>query len=847
MKKNSLFKKSIFAGLVMATAFSLTGCKSGLQDFAESTLPQAIRDRGEINKQLAADFVTIGALSEKQYESVCDNIEKQVDKYTKTGDNGELSSQVLSTVAQSVSQYTLGGSGTPSYVVYIDDDNVSHNMEYEPGSYADSYYAYKENDEVVYKVLNSTYAMSYKNGNALSNFIISNYLDVYQFGHAGRGEGDVGATIERPEKKIEPIQLISDDVAKSLNKLTKAEVYILRDDILAQTGESTLDGVIAMVQKAVNEPSKADQQRLLANYFCKAKDDKGNNITLIDAEDQTFDLIQQSKPNDGSKNEPGYDLVIGQYDMEDCIHVRFTEFSQEAYDILDKFVGQGSSRYFLVPSHDGSWKAYLMQYPVYTINTMTDLRNENNEVMVDFKKSGLGINLMTKQFVKYKSTGVNEFDEMQATAIEMEEGEDYYLTLLASQNNDEEGVASLVVKGFADTVITDTSGVDHKCLTGRVVLRDYLESTYAPAYDSGDDGSLVVFGRKIRFDMSDEFWEYGTSNSNYKDKELESTFNVKQSSLIYKKKGNIAYFVDKDGIKINNTPYLQITDFCDAYKLYKTDVVARLPFIGEERTTIESQVTDEEEKTPLIGKLTCTTEVDSIEPTMMFPSEELGKADFETDSNKKQRFYTITTTKGLFDSALFSGWIDSESSTASLIWWNKYLADRGFLYGVSNAEVNNYLLGNYKYELSQYGYVVIDLQTIATIQEMYEKEDDQSRLSFIRTVFILIGWTLIAGTVIIVLFWVYDTNTALGVKLLDKVTLGHWVAIKYKEDIPSNRMQGVEYITAAKLMIKCFVMITIGILVIRVNIFVVIQFMVHIFGRAAEVIDQFVKGIAHTP
>ena len=844
MNKNSLFKKSIFAGLVMATAFSLTGCESGLQDFAESTLPQAIRDRGEINKQLAADFVTIGALSEKQYESVCDNIEKQVDKYTKTGDNGEMSAQVLSTVAQSVSQYTLGGSGTPSYVVYIDDDNVSHNMEYEPGSYADSYYAYKENDEVVYKVLNSTYAMSYKNGNALSNFIISNYLDVYQFGHAGRGEGDVGATIERPEKKIEPIQLISDDVAKSLNKLTKAEVYILRDDILAQTGESTLDGVIAMVQKAVNEPSKADQQRLLANYFCKAKDDKGNNITLIDAEDQTFDLIQQSKPNDGSKNEPGYDLVIGQYDMEDCIHVRFTEFSQEAYDVLDKFVGQGSSRYFLVPSHDGSWKAYLMQYPVYTINTMTDLRNENNEVMVDFKKSGLGINLMTKQFVKYKSTGVNEFDEMQATAIEMEEGEDYYLTLLASQNNDEEGVASLVVKGFADTVITDTSGVDHKCLTGRVVLRDYLESTYAPAYDSGDDGSLVVFGRKIRFDMSDEFWEYGTSNSNYKDKELESTFNVKQSSLVYKKKGNIAYFVDKDGIKINNTPYLQITDFCDAYKLYKTDVVARLPFIGEDRTTIESKL-DEDEKTPLIGKLTCTTEVDSIEPTMMFPSEELGKADFETDSNKKQRFYTITTTKGLFDSALFSGWIDSESSTASLIWWNKYLADRGFLYGVGSGHVLNYLLGNYEYKMSQEGYVVLDLETIAAIKEIYEKEDDQSRLSFMRTVFLLLAWAIIVYSQLLIMLWIFDTNTGFGLDLLKKATGGRWIAVKYEDDIPPGRHKGVQYVTCKKLLANVFLMITIAILMIRVNVFIIIQYMVRVFGNLAIFIDAVIKGIVH--
>lgn len=842
MNKNSLFKKSIFAGLVIATAFSLTGCKSGLQDFAESTLPQAIRDRGEINKQLAADFVTIGALSEKQYESVCDNIDKQVDKYTKTGDNGEMSAQVLSTVAQSVSQYTLGGSGTPSYVVYIDDDNVSHNMEYEPGSYADSYYAYKENDEVVYKVLNSTYAMSYKNGNALSNFIISNYLDVYQFGHAGRGEGDVGATIERPEKKIEPIQLVSDDVAKSLNKLTKAEVYILRDDILAQTGESTLDGVIAMVQEAVNKPSKADQQRLLANYFCKAKDDKGNAITLIDAEDQTFDLIQQSKPNDGSKNEPGYDLIIGQYDMEDCLHVRFTEFSQEAYDLLDKFVGQGSSRYFLVPSHDGSWKAYLMQYPVYTINTMTDLRNENNEVMVDFKKSGLGINLMTKQFVKYKSTGVNEFDEMQATAIEMEEGEDYYLTLLASQNNDEEGVASLVVKGFADTVITDTSGVDHRCLTGRVVLRDYLEATYAPAYDSGDDGSLVVFGRKIRFDMSDEFWEYGTCN--YTDRELESTFNVKQSSLVYKKKGNIAYFVDKDGIKINNTPYLQITDFCDAYKLYKTDVVARLPFIGEERATIESKL-DEDEKTPLIGKLTCTTEVDSIEPTMMFPSEELGRVDFETDSNKKQRFYTITTTKGLFDSALFSSWIDSESSTTSLIWWNKYLADRGFLYGVSNAEVNNYLLGNYEYKMSQEGYVVLDLETIAAIQEMYKKEDDQSRLSFMRTVFLLLAWAIIVYSQLLIMLWIFDTNTGFGIDLLKKATGGRWIAVKYEDDIPPGRHKGVQYVTCKKLLANVFIMITIAILMIKVNVFIILQYMVRMFGKLAVFIEAVIKGVAH--
>ena len=821
-------KKIILLGLLTISTLMLTSCKSGLQDFAESTLPQAIRDRGEANKQLAHDFVTIGALSEAQYQKICENIDKQVAKYAATTDSGNVSTKTLGTVALAVSHYTLGGEGVPSYIVFMDDDDVPHNMVHD-----EDRYVYKEEGSVVAEVLDDTKVDANKDELVLSNFIISNYLHVYEFGHSKEA-----SEVQPLPKDIEPIQMISKDVADSLNNLSKAQVYILRDDILAQTGESTLDGAIAKVQDAVNEPDKTNQQRLLANYFCQAKDNNGEYITLIDRDDETYDLIQDSAANDEDKNELGYDLIIGQYDMEDCIHVRFTEFNQEAYNALNKFVGQDTGRFFLVASDDGSWKAYLMQYPVYTINTMTDLQNEDNEVMVDFKKSGLGINIMTGKFVKYESTGVNEFDDMQATSVE---ASDYYLTLMASQNNDAEGISSLVLKGYGETVITDTSGKEHKCLTGRVVLRDYLESTYAPAYDSGDDSNLSVFGRKIRFDMADEFWEECTSDSNQGDKNIEGTFNVKQSSLVYKKKGNIAYFVDKDGVQINNTPYLQVTDFCDAYKLYKTDVVARLPFIGEDRTTIDSKVQDGE--TPAINKIECTTELDSLEPTMMFPSVDLGKADFKTDSNTKQRFYTITTTKGLFDSALYSSWINSTSTTASLDWWNTYLADNNFSYNVNHEDVNNYLLGNYKYELSQQGMVILDLETVATIQEMYDKEDDKYTLSFIRTIFILIGWGLIVASSLIMLFWVFDTNTDLGIKLLEKVTLGHWVAVKYEDDIPSNKTKGIEYITAPKLIVKCIIVITIGILLIKVNIFVIIQFMVHLFGGVASKIDEVIKGL----
>lgn len=829
-------KKIIILGLLTISTLMLTSCKSGLQDFAESTLPQAIRDRGEVNKQLAYDFVTIGALSNSQYEKVCENIDKQVAKYASTTNSGTVSTKTLSTVKDAVSHYTLGGGGVPSYIAYIDDDDVPHDMIHDGDKYV-----YKEEGTVIAEVPDDTKVKSDKDGLVLSNFIMSNYLHTYSFGHSG-----VDEEIQPDPNKVTPIELISKDVADSLNELSKAEVYVLRNDILAATGQSTLDGAIAIVQAKVNDvlsatdnsKEKADAQNQLAQYFCRAKDENGEEITLIDVTDENYDLIQDSTDNNEGKNEPGYDLIIGQYDMEDCIHVRFTEFNKEAYDVLHQFIGQEDGRYFLVAGGQGSWKAYLMQYPVYTINTMTDLQNEDNEVMVDFKKSGLGINIMTGKFVKYESTGVNEFDDMQATSVE---ASDYYLTLMASQNNDAEGISSLVLKGYGETIITDTSGKEHKCLTGRVVLRDYLESTYAPAYDSGDDSNLSVFGRKIRFDMADEFWEECTSDSNQGDKNIESTFNVKQSSLVYKKKGNIAYFVDKDGVQINNTPYLQVTDFCDAYKLYKTDVVARLPFIGEDRTTIDSKVQDGE--TPAINKIECTTELDSLEPTMMFPSEDLGKADFKTDSNTKQRFYTITTTKGLFDSALYSSWINSTSTTASLDWWNTYLADNNFSYNVSHEDVNNYLLGNYKYELSQQGMVILDLETVATIQEMYDKEDDKDTLSFIRTIFILIGWGLIVASSLIMLFWVFDTNTDLGIKLLEKVTLGHWVAVKYEDDIPSNKTKGIEYITAPKLIVKCIIVITIGILLIRVNIFVIIQFMVHLFGGVASKIDEVIKGL----
>lgn len=882
-------RKNIIIIVLALFTIGLVGCGSALLQFANTTLPNEIAFRGEANKKLAKQFSEIGVFSKDDLEKINANIDEQVKKYNdmnfKSNDNVEVdtdestqgettttetdgdsttttttnttsttnthtdndysvtNSSVLSQIANSVSQYTLGGNGTPSYVQEVDSNGSSKNID--------------------------------ANGDAASykNYIISNYLHFEFFGNSSGTAGETiseettngqkrlrpvlkdDGTIESPRgDAIEPLRFVGETYTKKINSMTKIQLYVLKSDITTGSDISTVDGLMSKVQDAVKQTSAEKRASTLDNYFVRAEDTNGNPITLINLEDKDFNIVDISKVNDGTHNEPGYDMVIGQYDMNDCIHVCALEFNQEALNKL-QVLGLETSRIFLVQDKGSTWRGYLMEYPVHTLNKFKD--NGDDTVTASLSGSGLGVNIMTGKFLKYEWDSTSKkWDYTKTTEID---SKSYYLTLNPSQNEDETGVTSLVLKGYASNYIIDTSGKERKFMTGRIVLRDYLEATYAPEYVK--DENLVVFGRKIRMNMSDDKWK-ADGEIKVHDPGTDTDITAKNFKLIYQKGTDIAEFVDYNGKTVAETPYLQITDFCDAsylknnnkdYKKSKVVTITQKGMKQEKRkatfqkdtlpTTSELQhitIGKKGQKIKTNGK---KKTVKTIKSTIMFPSSSIGSIDYASDTSSKQRFYCLTTKQGIFDSALFSSWINSESTTASVDWWNEYLAENKYDYKVGHTELNDYLTGNYKYELSQSGVIILDLDVVSKIQEQYDEEADDTRVEKIRTIFILIGWIMIIYSMMLMLLWIIDTNLDVGMGLLSKVTFGHWVAVKYEDEVPGNRLGEQTYLTGGKLFIRCLIIIAVGIIVISINIFDIVVVLIDTFGNIASTLEKLISGI----
>ena len=92
------------------------------------------------------------------------------------------------------------------------------------------------------------------------------------------------------------------------------------------------------------------------------------------------------------------------------------------------------------------------------------------------------------------------------------------------------------------------------------------------------------------------------------------------------------------------------------------------------------------------------------------------------------------------------------------------------------------------------------------------------------------------------LCWVIDANLDIGVKLLDKVTFGNWVAVKYEEDIPYRNTNDQTFLDQKKMFVRAIILITLGIILINVNIFNVVLTLIELFGKAASKIEEVIQG-----
>lgn len=360
--------------------------------------------------------------------------------------------------------------------------------------------------------------------------------------------------------------------------------------------------------------------------------------------------------------------------------------------------------------------------------------------------------------------------------------------------------------------------------TAKIVLVDYLESTYAK--DLVADEPVVNFGRKIRFLVDPKYIKDGSNQA-----------------LAVKRSTDLAYYVDKDGNRYANTDtyYLNATDFCQANLLLGGDPkVAYLSETGLPSTidAVDSASNDINDLAK--GEIGTTG---SVNPVLEFPSDDIGKVDVN-NTNANQLFYCVTTRQGLFGQySIYTTWLTSKSPTASIEWWNKYLSDNGFAYQVGTSAVSEYLNNNFSFELQKEGVVILDPNTIRFIQDEMQSEHNAKTYATAKTWFIILGVLLIIYAILLVLAWAIDTNADIGIDLLNKLTLGSMIAAKHTEEIPKNSKIKNKFVDGRGIIKIFFIVVVVAVILLTVNIPGLIVVIIKMFGGIAKIVENIVYGL----
>lgn len=652
--------------------------------------------------------------------------------------------------------------------------------------------------------------------------------------------------------KIEPIQLIDSETADIINKKFGYKVYVLKpfSQIEEEYGLQTLDEIVEMIKAAVKDKDKVDNS-VLDRFFMPAKDEKGNDITLLDISKREYQVVADSTgsplvsnaeyelnggelkkvkagneviaeekleptrttfstPN--TQPRPGADMVVMDVDGNlPLFAVRFHEFNKDAVDNVIKALGMNPDK-FLFTTYNKENRVYIMEYPVYYVKTLKNKADNENEFEAEFEKSNMGINLRTGKLIKYGTA----WGDDTAPGVVMEDN-DPYLTIAGAKNNQEEGKSAFVIEGEIPDDYTLTLGDRQiKLKTGRIILRDYLEAVYAPGVVEGEN--MVVFGRKIRF----------LRFSGSKDED-------------------VAIYVDKQGNILEGTPRLKINDFADFASLNGSNPEVRyIGLAGEhaDGTSVAIGSDDSSRSTPLskLEELKRYT-VDSINPTEQFPGLKIGRVDY--DSTNKPLFYAIAVKNNMFESALFSGWINNRDiEKNSLDWWLSWLSNpnRSYRYTINKNVLEDFLARNYTFELQEAGIIILDLKTIGKIQKEYDIMKNYERTRAFRTTFVIMGYAIICYAFILMMAWVLDTNVDLGFNVLERVSFGHWVAIKDIEELPEFDNEDKKYVTFQNLVFKVFGIAVIGVVLIFVNVIDLVVNLINIFGGIAKLLSRLITG-----
>ena len=770
--------KKVFQVLVLSMSCLLvTSC--GVPQTVSANISKFFTERSQMNKAQVERLAELGFISQEEKDSWIDSINKLVEKYTDTDSMAEG-----------------------------DLINLLNGM-----TYYDHNYQFSNNiTETVYKVDangNPTTTVDHHLAHGLTEDEWNNtYMPAIL---ANEGNGRFLSNIKN-DSTAQAIPIVESNLGSELNKRLKYPIYVLKShtDLMGDENYMGIDGIMEMVKQATEDPNNIDEG-ILANYF------QNSGLTLFD---EDINVICDTVPKpDGMQNELGYDADIEQLDNI-AFKVRLREFNMENLNKLYAVLGSGSSKYIVTKG-----RIYLMEYPVYRVQQASKIND--NEYNLSVTQSDMYINLKTREVYRKSGSNVNK--------VNVSEG--YYI-LDGAKNAEDQSRSSFVVWGSAEKLGislnfnsgSGLSGLNNRMETipggyARIVLRDYLELSYAPGIVKNEN--LVAFGRKIRINRL-----RNTDDGDAVGCNLNEPF---------------AYYIDNNGNKIDALPDILIDDVADTIGLEfenppRVHYLARPGLTKDREGNGKAGNNEDDIKTTLtkVNELDWLNK-DAITLSSQFPGNTIGKVDNGNPS--RPLWYGIAVTKSFFETSLYNGWIASTDSRNSLSWWNTWLAENGYGYRIDTNIMDDWFVGNYKFELNEQGVIIIDLDTISKIQEEYDLEDDLHFTRVVRTIFILIGWALIAASILSLAAWATDVNFDVGINLLEKLSFGHWIAVKGDEELPEKNSDGTVNVTFKRMLINSIVLILVGFILIYIPATNIASKLINSVGGIAELISKFITGL----
>lgn len=791
--KNS-FKKIFMMTSVAFCALSFTGCGKSLEGFVQVDLKNQLATRFDENQSALDKLYDSGILSEALYKSMTKTLESNKETFCDKLDKDKS----INTLIKSIVAIKILNTNNCSYFVNDNGDTIKN---------GDSEFTDRAFDKY-----------------SASNYLLSKTNLKKRFKASGYTENGFIVDTEFNESNAVPI-IDDTQLSEELNNKMNYELYVLKDSIKMDG----MDEIIDCIDNAIGKDGKIKKNNNLDKYF------KDSGSKLFECEDEnSLKIFKTSSKNlDRKNNRPGKDCVISQYG-EASIVVRIKELDLDSINELINKIGMNNSKY-LFDTRDGVNRVYLMEYPVSVLDTLS---YDSGNIKGKLKDSEIGINIKSKKVIKYNTeTGS---DSRLMTGTVMGEGIDNYKSYYSFGGADDETAdkqSSFAING--SQTVSIEKGLDENgeytgkrdIKTCRIILKDYLEATYAPDYIEESNTDMYVFGRKLRLKIA----SYKSDGTIALPNEDIAKFVDFSGNNILNSNGDVCYIDAKDLVDLHKE-----NSICDSESRDKKSYAFnRIRSASESNNEVVQKSKIKNGETPKNEQLKIVAR-DSIKPILKFPSEELDIADVDSKVSGLPLMYAIGTNTDMFSTDLYSSWIATDNKNSGIKWWAEWLNKSKFKYRIDAVSISNYLNDNYTYDMSQEGNIILDLKTVAKVQKEYDILIDKQKTKGFRTFFKVIGWVLVLYSIILVLVWTMDTELAFGIKLYTVLTFGRLIAYKYKEDIADGK-EAKRYVGFSQMIIKSLVLLTIGLLLLRANILGILVGIVSKMGTIGKYIMNYLN------